>query len=195
VRRRGRSTAFRYPAEATLSVADMSDRTSSELAERLRRWIVVAGYLLGGWAILQAALNLVAWGLPFNRGFRIGFLTLIHRLATALWMVAPLLLVAGCWGFQQHRSWARPVLLTYAGMWIAGVFGAQVVQFIDTLSGAYGDVTFRQLFSMALSGLDLAVYASVFPVSLVLCLLRPDVRDQFPEFRMGFGPIVGGKSG
>ncbi len=174
-------------------MADVSDRTSSDLAERLRRWIVVAGYILGGWAILQVVLTLVAWGLPFNRGFRIELLTPIHRLATALWMVAPPLLVAGCWGFQQHRRWARPVLLTYAGMWTVGVFGAQVVQFIDSLSGAYGDLTFRQLFSMALGGLDLAVYASVFPVSVVLCLLRPEVRDHFHEFRAGFAPIIGGE--
>ena len=175
-------------------MADVIHRTSSELAERLRRWIVIAGYVLGGWAILQVALTLIAWGLPFNHYFRIEWLTPIHRLATALWMVAPLLLVAGCWGFQQHRRWARPVLLTYAGMWIVGVFGAQGVQFIDTLSGAYGDLPFRQLFSMALGGLDLAVYASVFPVSVVLCLMRPEVRDHFPEFRTGFAPIVGSES-
>jgi hypothetical protein len=182
------------PAEATPTVTDVSS-TSSELAERLRRWMVVAGYILGGWAVLQVALTLVAWGLlPFNRGFRIGLLTPIHRLATAFWMVAPALLVAGCWGFQQHRRWARPVLLTYAGMWIVGVFGAQVVQFIDTLSGAYGDHTFRQLFSTALGGFDFALYASVFPALLVLCLLRPEVRDHFPEFRPGFAPIVSGES-
>jgi hypothetical protein len=47
---------------------------------------------------------------------------------------------------------------------------------------------------MALDGLDLAVYASVYPVSLILCLLRPEVRDQFPEFRAGFAPIIGGES-
>jgi hypothetical protein len=175
-------------------VADANDRSSHELAQRLRRWIVVAGYALGGWAILQVALTLVAWGLPFSRGFRIGLLTPIHRLTTALWLLAPLLLVVGSWGLQQHRRWARPVLLTYAGMWIAGVFGAQVVRFIDTLSGAYGDLTFRQQFSAALGGFDLAVYASVFPVSLVLCLLRPEVRDHFPEYRAGFAPIVGGQS-
>ena len=175
-------------------MADVSDRTSSDLAERLRRWIVVAGYVLGAWGIIQVALTLVAWGLPFNRDFGIEWLTPIQRLATGFWMLAPLLLVAGCWGLGRHRSWARPVLLTYAGMWIAGVFGGQVVQFIDMLSGEYGELTFRQLCSMVLAGLDLAVYASVFPVSMVLCLLRPEVRDHFPEFRAGFAPIVGGES-
>ena len=46
------------------------------------------------------------------------------------------------------------------------------------------------LFSTALSLIDVAVYASVFPVLLVLCLARPEVRDQFPEFRAGFTPIL-----
>jgi len=174
-------------------VADTSDHTSSKLAERIRRWIVGAGYILGGWAILQSALLLLTWGLPFNRYFRIEVLTPIHRLATASWLVAPLVLVAGCWGLQQHRRWARPVLLTYAVMWVAGMFGAQAVQFIDSVSGAHGDLTFRQLLTMALSGFDLAVYASVFPVLLVLCLLRPEVRDHFPEFRSGFAPIINGE--
>ncbi len=174
-------------------MADVTDRPSTELADRLRHWIVVGGYVLGGWGILQVVLTLVTWGLPFNQYFSIEVLTPVHQLATALWMVAPLLLVTGCWGFQQHRRWARPALLTYSGMWIVGVFGAQGVQFIDILSGANGDLTFRQQFNAALGGFDLAVYASVFPVSLVLCLTRPEIRDQFPEFRSGFAPIVGGE--
>jgi hypothetical protein len=160
----------------------------------LRRWIVVAGYILGGWAILQGALNLMAWGLPFNFSFRIEILIPIHRIAVAAYMVAPLLLIAGCWGFQHHRRWARPVLLTYAVLWIVAVFGVQLVQLIDTLSGAYGDLNFGQVFSIALGGFDLAVYASVFPVLLALCLLRPEIRDHFPEFRSGFAPIMGDES-
>src|SRR5687768_7096130 len=130
-RRAGRGAGLQVsPRTGNFTVANVSDRPSSELAERLRRWIVVAGYALGGWAILQVARTLVAWGLPFNRGFRIELLMPLHRLATALWMLAPCWLVVGCWGFQQQRRWARPVLLTYAGMWIVGVFGGQVVEFI-----------------------------------------------------------------
>ena len=30
--------------------------TCTELAERLRRWIVIGGYVLGGWAIVQLVL-------------------------------------------------------------------------------------------------------------------------------------------
>jgi hypothetical protein len=175
---------------AAPTVADLRAPTSSDLAERLRRWIVIAGYVLGGWAILQTLLILIAWGLPFNRYFPIELLTPIHRLATALYLVSPLPLIAGCWGFQHHKRWARPVLLTYSGMWIGSLFALQGVEFIDTLSGAYGDLSFRQKFSMALGGFDRLVYASVYPVSLILCLIWPEVRDHFPEFRTGFAPIL-----
>lgn len=171
-------------------MADMLGPTSGDLADRLRRWIVVAGYVLGGWAILQAAAILIAWGLPFNRHFRSEWLTQIHRVGMALYLVSPLVLVSGCWGFQHHRRWARPVLLTYAGMWIAGLLAMQGVHFLETLSGAYSDFTFRQHFSLALGNFDLLLYASVYPVSLILCLTRPEVRDQFAEFRTGFAPIL-----
>jgi hypothetical protein len=173
-------------------MTDRSEHPSSELAERLRLWIVLAGYILGGWAILQIALMLMAWGLPFKAGFRFRIMVPIHRLATAMYLVSPFLLVAGCWGFHRHRRWARTVLLTYAGTWVAAVFGMRIVQFIDTLSGTYGDLSSLAIFSMALSGIDLAVYTSVFPVLMVLCLARPEVRDQFPEFRAGFTPIIDG---
>src|SRR5687767_14556147 len=124
----------------TPTVADEPDAISSDLAEQLRRWIVVAGLALAAWAIVQMILIFVVWEQPFNRGFRIWLLMPIYRLAAMLYLVSPLILVAGCWGFKQHRRWARPVLLTYAGMWIAGVLGLHGVQFIDTLSGAYGDL-------------------------------------------------------
>jgi hypothetical protein len=170
---------------------DGSETRSSDLAERLRLWIVLGGYILGGWAIIQFALSLIAWGPPFQRFFRIEILTPIHWLSSAMLLVSPLLLLAGCWGFQRHRRWARPVLFTYAGMWVAGLLGVKIAQFVNMLDGAYGDMSSTALFSSALGTLDLAVYASVFPIFVVLCLTHPAVRDQFPEFRAGFAPIVG----
>jgi hypothetical protein len=170
-----------------------SPPASRSLAAELRRWIVIAGYVLGGWAIVQSALNLAAWGLPFNFSYGIGVLEPIDRVAKVLHLLAPLLLVAGCWGFQHHRPWARPVLLTYAGTWVVGLFGVLGVSVVDTMSGSYGDLTSRQMFTMALNRLDIFVYASVYPVVLVLCLMRPEVRDQFPEFRGGFAPVMDDK--
>src|SRR5437016_14063544 len=96
---------------------DGTEHTSSELAERLRLGIVLAGYILGGWAILQIALTLVAggWDMLFRRGFRFTIMIPIFRLAAAIYIISPFLLVAGCAGFQRHRRWARTVLLIYAG--------------------------------------------------------------------------------
>jgi hypothetical protein len=175
-------------------VANQIERTSSELAEQLRRWIVVGGYLLGGWSLLQSILMFSVWGLPFNRHFLIEILTPIHRLATALWLVAPPLLVIGCWRFQQHRRWARPALLTAAGVWIGGVFGIHVVDFIAFLSAPHRSFTSGEILSLAAGRLDLAVYSSVFSVSIILCLTRREVRDEFPEFRAGFTPVFKGEA-
>jgi hypothetical protein len=172
-------------------VTDVTDPGSGELAERLRRWIVVAGYVVGGWGILQAIWIFIAWGLPFiTRSFGTWYLTPIYRLAAPLYLASPLLLVVGCWGFQRHRRWARTVLLTYAGTWITGLLGMQGVLFVDTLSGNFVGLTFMQRFSVAVGSFDLLVYASVYPALLVLCLMRREIRDRFPEFRTGFAPIL-----
>lgn len=165
---------------------------SGELAERLRRWIVVGGYILGGWALLQSAFMLLVWGPDlYNRGFRYMIFVPIHRLSVMLWLASPLLLLVGCWGFQRHRPWARPVLLSYAGAAVVGMLGIQAVHFTDILSGSYGDRTFRQVLSAAVSQFDLVVWASVFPAFVYLSLGRPEVRDTFPEFRPGFTPLPG----
>lgn len=163
---------------------------STELAERLRRWIVVGGFILGGWVLLQNGLMLLAWGeLTFSRWFQFRILVPVHRLSIMLWLASPLLLLVGCWGFQRHRQWARPVLLCYAGAAVVGMLGTQTVHFIDILSGSYGEQSFRQLLSAALSQFDLLVWASVFPAFVYVSLGRPEVRDTFPEFRPGFTPV------
>jgi hypothetical protein len=164
--------------------------TPIELVERLRKWIIVGGYALGGWVLFQNVLMVLAWGPSiFSRHFRFAASVPIQRLAVLLWLASPVLLLVGCWGFQRHRPWARPVLLTYAGAAVAGMFGMQVVHLADILSGAGGEMSFRQVLSAALGQLDLAVWASVFPAFVYLCLGRPEVRDTFPEFHHGFTPV------
>ena len=166
---------------------------SNELAERLRRWIVVGGYTLGCWVALQNALMLLAWGpVIFNRAFRFMVFIPIHRLAVTLWLASPLLLLVGCWGFDRRRRWARPVLLTYAGAAVAGLFATQALRFADIVSGSGsdGDQAFAQVVVTALRQFDLAIWASVFPAFVYLSLGRPEVRQTFPEFRRGFTPIL-----
>jgi hypothetical protein len=166
--------------------------TPVQLADRIRRWIVIGGCILGGWALLQNAFMLLAWGPSiYARYFRFGILVPIHRLSVMVWFAAPLLLLIGCWGFHRHRPWARPVLLAYAATWFVGLLGVQSVQFIDILSGQRGDLSFRQILNVAVSHFDLLLYATVFPAFVFLSLRRPEVRDTFPEFRPGFTPITG----
>jgi hypothetical protein len=169
----------------------MASSGTDELAGRLRRWIVVGGCILGGWAILQNAFMLLAWGPTiFARYFPYRVLVPVHRLSVMLWLAAPMILLAGCWGFHRHRPWARPVLLTYAAAAVAGLIGTQAVHFIDILTGGHRGLTYRQALSSAVSQLDLVIYASVFPAFVLLSLGRPEVRDTFPEFRPGFAPVI-----
>lgn len=166
---------------------------SSELAEQLRRWIVVGGYALGGWVLLQNTLLLLAWGpVIFTRDFRFMVFMPIHRLAVMLWLASPLLLLMGCWGFQRRRRWARPVLLAYAGAACAGLCATQALHFADIVSGsgASGDLTYPQVFVTALGQFDLLIWGSVFPAFVYFSLGRPEVMAAFPESRRGFSPIL-----
>lgn len=156
------------------------------LADHLRRWIIIVGYFLGIWGLLQVVAVLMAWGLPFNRRFQFPLVTLMHRLGTVLWMGAPILLLVGCWAFQNHQRAARTLLLSYAVVWFAALLATVVVQISDVVSGAHGDNTLAEMAYAFFSGLDVRIHASVFPLSVVLVLTRPEIRDQFPEFRRRF---------
>jgi hypothetical protein len=118
----------------------------------------------------------------------------IHRVATLLYLVSPLILITGCWGFQRHLRWARPLLVTYACAWIAALFGMQVVVAINSLSGTIDQNTFSQSvwqhISLVAGSLELPMYGSVYAVFLLWCLSRPELRDQFSQGPRGFTPIV-----
>jgi hypothetical protein len=102
-------------------------------------------------------------------------------------MLAPLLLIVGAWGLQYHRRGARLVLLMYAGLWIVGSVGVQLIDFIDYL--AQSGLSTRQLFGMAAGRFDLAVYGLVYPVFVTVCLARPEIEDHFSEHRRGFSVL------
>jgi hypothetical protein len=173
-----------------LNLEEKMETSASTLADRLRWWIVAIGYALAGWAIFQTLFMFAAWGNLFNRFFPSPALTALHGIATLCYLAAPLLLLAGCWGFQHHRRWARPFLLSYAGAWVGGVFLMQVIQFMDIMSQSVGGFNPRQLFASALGTFDLLIYSSVYPIALVVCLTRTEIRDNFSELGRGFSPIV-----
>ena len=67
--------------------------TSSDLADRFRLWIVVGGYVLGGWAAMQVAWGSIVFGeLPFYHQFpfHIGVPMSIMQTASALYLVSPI---------------------------------------------------------------------------------------------------------
>ena len=168
----------------------------SEIAGHLRRWIIVGGLLLGGWGLFENLLMLAAWGpAVYARHFRFAALVPLHRLAVAMWLAAPPLLLVGCWAFHRHRPWARPALLAYVAVSVGGLLGVQVAHFADVLSGARGDLAFRQVLSGAVGQLDLLVFGSVFPAFVFLSLRRPEVIDTFAADRGGFPPLTAREPG
>jgi hypothetical protein len=75
-------------------MTEAGDLSTSELAGRLRYWIVVGGYIPGGWMIFQGLLALLVRGMPPMRFFYRSPLTLAHvqLLFGALIYVSPLVL-------------------------------------------------------------------------------------------------------
>ena len=158
-----------------------------DIAIYLRRWLIFGGYALGAWSIVQIGYLVFAWGVP-DRFFGNTFLRAAHRLSLAMYFISPAPLVIGCWGLQTFQRWAKAVLWTYVALWLAGTFGLYAVSAIDALTESRG-LSWQQSASFALGSLDQFVYASVYPIILLLCLRRPEIRDYRPKLR-GFAPII-----
>jgi hypothetical protein len=170
-------------------MADHVEANSSDLADWLRRWIVIAGYFIAGWGLLQMSLEVISWGPLFYLHLRIGWPGFLALLFEGLCLSALVLLLVGCWGFQHQRRWARPVLLTYAGTWLTFELAAAAFRIIDTLAQRHPALTPRTEFAFLVSQLDPVISGSLYAFALVLCLRRPELRDQFPEMRRGFAPV------
>jgi hypothetical protein len=131
---------------------------------------------------------------PFHRIFALPVITDLHRFATVGVLIAPALLVAGSWGFQHHRTWGRPLMLTYAWLFGLSLFVARSIQLADELFDSPDVHTRAQAVAFGFGTLDLPVYASVYAVVLILVLNRPELRDTFTEPGGGFSPIFREKS-
>jgi hypothetical protein len=167
------------------------ERTSEPrpLVNYLRTCIVVFGYVLGGWSILEFILVFAVRGLPFVRSSPIPALGSMNLVAMALWIISPLLLVIGCWGLQHHRRWARTVLLTYSALWVAGVIGTRAIVLLDTRFWLSSGSILRRL-SVAVGTLDSTIYGSAFPVLVILFLMRPEMRVNSLDLQSGFTPVL-----
>jgi hypothetical protein len=180
-----------------LLVADTLDPESSDLAASVRRWLIIGGYILGGQGTLQTVLMFMNWGSPFYEFVSHRYLRPLYLLATICLLLSPPLLITGCWAFQHHKSWARTILLTYAGSWIAGLFANVVVRIVDMLSRPPSPLgwSWANVVSMVVYPFGYFIYSSVFAAALALCLMRPEIRDYFPESGRGFAPVFKDEGG
>jgi hypothetical protein len=166
------------------------ERTSARpLVNYLRACIVVFGYVLGGWSILEFILVFAVLGLPFVRSSPIPALGSMNLVAMALGIISPLLLVVGCWGLQHHRRWARTVLLTYSALLLAGMIGTRIIVFLDMRFWVQSGSILRRL-AVAAGTLDSTIYGSVFPVLVILFLMRPEMKANYPDIQSGFTPVL-----
>lgn len=173
----------------TSTAAGPAADTSQALGEQLRRWIIAAGYGLAAWAILNSGILIILWGLPFNRFFLPSWLIPIHRTGVFLHLTSPFLLAAGTWALQHRRPWSRPILLTYAGLWVAGLLAMHGVELLSIVLEQSEDWTLQQRMSFAMSQLDVTLYASVFPAALALLLMRSERAVVSPPISRGFAPV------
>jgi hypothetical protein len=155
---------------------------SRELSDWLRRVLIITGYILGGWNIVQFLL-LNAWDQFWLVLRSAGLRNEIWGLANGCQILAPVLLCAGCWGLQQHRGWARNLLLCYAWMWMLGYLGGFA---FSPFYGNYNSLGWKMVIDTAVATLGSIVAASAFPVILALCLFRWEFRDPPIDAGRGF---------
>jgi hypothetical protein len=180
-------------------MADPLGTSSNDLADWLRRWLVIGGYCLAGWQFFVMVLAIVTFGPRLRFYLRMDWQGVNGLLVGGVYLISLIFLAIGCWGLQHYRRWARPMLLTYAGTWIFGQLARAVVSCVwfYQRSGHYFRSTdpLEVLLGMTNFYVDPAVYACVNAVTLILCLRRPELTDQFPEARRGFAPVIRDESG
>jgi hypothetical protein len=159
-------------------------------ASRIRRLLIGFGYALATLHLVFSILVLSAWGYPIlgiSRGS-------ILPGASALLIVAAVLLFVGTWGLRTRKPWARAILLAYAVMWVGGTAVLHTTNFIamESFYAARSNVreTPTQRLSTAAAQFEPLIYESVFPVILVVCLRIPGVAGSASDARHGFAPVL-----
>lgn len=160
------------------------------LADWLRRVIVVSGYVLGTWWLVDMLLNM---GVLLDQAHRFqspsrGLLPyLVWREFT--WVTALVLLLIGTWGFHRHRRWGRPVLRIAAALMLVALF---VIDGISLFTPFFGPRANGIEKAAVLSHVvTMATYEGLFPLLLLLCLRRPELIESFADAHRGFTPLTG----
>ncbi len=152
--------------------ADQFPTGDTDLAGRILRWLAIGGVVFGSAQVVATTSTLLAWWpLPSRTSIP---LEATYRLVLTIAVVAPVLLAVGSAGLLRQKAWARPVLTAYAILQILGALATQVVRFAMTYPPAPQWNVARQL-AFALSGVGDLLLHCLYPVAIILCLVRPGI--------------------
>lgn len=166
------------------------DADFNPLATWIRRFLIVAGYAIGISGSVQALL------IPFIRPPYFDFLSLygplkpFYLLFLIASSLAQVVLLIGIWRFHRRRKWARGLLLIYIAACIAGALGLHLVTSMATIRQSPRHAPALLGFGLGLGLIQVVelIDPCVYPLLLLLCLLRPEFRDNFAG--RGFSPVV-----
>lgn len=157
----------------------------------IRRFLIVAGYAIAISGTAQALLLPFAWQNYFDSVSHYGSLKSIYFLFLFASAISPALLLVGIWGFHQRKRWARRSLLIYVATWVGAALGLHVVRLVGNLLlwGTGGASVLIRVGLELIQWVNL-IDPSIYPLLLLLCLMRPEFRDQFTDVRRGFSPML-----
>lgn len=165
---------------------------ATPLAVWIRRFLIVAGYAVGVSGIAQTSLLPFIWRPAFDFLRLYGVLKPIYLLFLFASALSPLLLLVGIWGFHKQKRWARRCLLIYIATCIGAILGLHAVRFVATLHLSPGHTSMLIGWGL-IQSLDL-IEPCIYPLLLLLCLIRPEFRGLFADSRHGFSPLLNSDS-
>jgi hypothetical protein len=162
------------------------------LAVWIRRFLIVAGYAIGVSGMAQTLLLPFVWRPAFDSLRLYGALKPIYLLFLFASSASPVLLLIGIWGFHQRKRWARRLLLIYIVTYIGGTLGLPAVACIAGLRISPDRVS--TLIGVGLIQFVELINPCIYPLLLLLCLMRSELRDKFADSRPGFTPLLNSHS-
>jgi hypothetical protein len=136
--------------------------------------VTIGGLVLGTYGTVSAVMTLTFGTNPADRPFNSPTFDAIHRLAVVTVLASQVLQLVGAAALWRRRLMGRALLLSYATLYLCGLFLIQGMRMIDGVS--LPETMAGQEGMMLIGERHLLVYGSVFPLCLIVILTRPWVK-------------------